>query len=305
MKRLFILITVSLCSLLAEAQQDVLISQYMFNPLLINPAYAGSKDYIMATALYRKQWTGFEGAPETEVATIHGPLKNKNFGLGLTILHDQIAVTNRTDVFAEFAYHMDLNSKWRLGLGLQGGFSAYKFTTPSKVWNTDDPLYQTPPSSLNPNFGLGAFLRTSNFYVGLSAPSLLDYDSTKSLNISSTNTFQSTRHYFLTTGYAFDGNPDLVIKPSILAKYVPDAPVEFDFNVNVLFVQTFWLGASYRTNDAIVGIVEFQISKKLRIGYSYDFTTSDISKYSDGSHEVMIGYDFGYDIMKMKTPRYF
>ncbi len=306
MKKLFLLITVSLCSLLANAQQDVLLSQYMFNPLVINPAYAGSKDYMMATLLYRKQWVGFDGSPETEAASIHGPLKNKNFGIGLSLLNDHIGVTTRTDVYVDLAYQMQLNSRLRLGLGIQGGFSNYKFTVPSKVWDTTDPIYTTvPQSNLLPNFGIGAFLYAEKFYVGLSVPHLLDYDSTKAINIASADKFEATRHYYATAGVVFDGNPDVVVKPSILMKYVPNAPSEFDFNVNVMFVNTFWLGVSYRTNAAIVGLVEIQLSRKLRLGYAYDFTTTDIKTYSSGSHEIMLEYDFGYDIMKMKTPRYF
>jgi type IX secretion system PorP/SprF family membrane protein len=296
----------TLCSFLAEAQQDVLLSQYMFNPLVLNPGYAGSHDYMMATAVYRKQWTGFDGSPETEAVTFHGPLKNKHFGLGFTLTNDHIGVTQRTDANAVFAYHMQLNQKFRLGLGLQGGISSYNYKTPSVVWDGADPLYTAPPNKTLPNFGWGAYLYSRNFYLGLSVPHLLDYDSTAALNSASAKIEpRETRHYYVTTGYAFDGNPDLVVKPSILMKYVANAPVEFDFNVNVMFVNTFWVGASYRTNDAIVGILEFQLSKKLRVGYSYDFTTSDLNKYSNGSHEVMLEYDFGYDIMKMKTPRYF
>jgi len=293
----------------AWAQQDILVSQYMFNHLLVNPAYAGSKDYMMATLLYRKQWSGWKGAPETQIATIHGPVGLSSLGWGLTLSHDHLGVTDRTDAYLSLAYHLKLNSKMKLGVGIKGGGDMYSFKNSDlKIWDPDDQVFiEDKKSGFQPNIGAGAFLYTDMFYAGLSVPTLINYDPSKSLTINEEDIVpHQVRHYYASGGVVIPVNGDAVIaRPSILMKYVPNAPVEFEFNLNVLFAQTLWVGASYRTGDSFVGILELQVSKQLRIGYSYDFTLTDVKKYSNGSHEIMVGYDFGYDIMKMKTPRYF
>lgn len=294
-----------------KAQQDILVSQYMFNHLLLNPAYAGTKDYMMATLLYRKQWSGWKGAPETQVATLHGPLGLTNFGWGAMISHDKIGVTDRTDAYLNAAYHLPVSSNMKLSVGLRagGGYFSYK-NSDLVYWDDNDPAFTGDKvSKFLPNVGAGAYLYAKKFYVGLSAPSIISYDPTTSLSINLVDSGKlvphQVRHYFATTGIALELNPDVVLRPSVLVKYVKNAPTEIDFNLNVLLGQLLWIGGSYRTGDAFVALIELQLGKQWRLGYSYDFTFSDVRDYSNGSHEIMIGYDFGYDIMKIKTPRYF
>lgn len=295
----------------STAQQDILLSQYMFNHLLINPAYAGSQDYMMTSLLYRKQWVGFNGAPETQVASIHGPLGLTNLGWGGLISHDKIGVTSRTDIYANGAYHLPVNATTRLSVGMRfgGGYYSCKNSDLQQVWDPNDVVFQGDKvSKFLPNVGIGAYLYSRKYYAGISVPTVISYDPEKTLSLSlSGDVFvpRQVRHYFLTAGTVFEVNPDVVLKPSFLLKYVDNAPAELDVNLNVLLANILWVGGSYRTGDAFVGILEFQVNRKLRIGYSYDFTFSDIKDYSSGSHEFMVGYDFGYDIMKMKTPRYF
>ncbi len=296
-------------SVAGYCQQDILVSQYMFNHLLLNPAYAGSKDYMMATLLYRKQWVDFKGAPTTQVATLHGPVGLTNFGWGASISHDKIGVTDRTDAYLNAAYHLPVGPKMKLSLGLRAGGGYYSYKNSDLIyWDSNDPLFAGDKTSkFIPNIGAGAYLYTDKFYAGVSVPNVISYDTTKvlSLDMSGNVVPNQVRHYFATAGVALEVNPDVVIKPSVLVKYVQNAPVEADFNVNVLFAQVLWVGGSYRTGDSFVALLELQLTKKFRLGYSYDFTTTDVKNYSAGSHEIMIGYDFGYDIMKVKTPRYF
>lgn len=296
-------------SVIGYCQQDILVSQYMFNHLLLNPAYAGSKDYMMATLLYRKQWVDFKGAPTTQVASIHGPIGLSNLGWGALISHDKIGVTDRTDAYANVAYHLKVGKKMKLGVGLRAGGGFYSFKNSDLIyWDSNDPAFAGDKTSkFLPNVGAGAYLYGDKFYAGISVPTIISYDSTKSLslNMSGNAVPNQVRHYFATAGVALELSPNVVLKPSVLVKYVQNAPVEADFNVNVLLAQMLWLGASLRTNDSFVAIAEFQLTKQLRLGYSYDFTTTDVKNYSNGSHEIMLGYDFGYDIMKIKTPRYF
>jgi type IX secretion system PorP/SprF family membrane protein len=300
------------------AQQDILLSQYMFNHLLVNPAYAGSKDYMMATLLYRAQWAGWDGggAPTTQVASLHGPIGLTQLGWGGLISHDHEGVTDRTDIYGNLAYHLKLNEKLKLGLGLRlgGGYWVRdnakirnKLAEHPNEWDPTDPKFSGDNSSaFLPNIGAGVYLYSKRFYAGLSAPEVLSYDPDRSLSITPGDLSpRQVRHYFLTTGLVIPAGTDVVLRPSIMVKYTQNAPAEADINLNALFMNVLWLGVSYRTDDAVVGIVELQITKQLRLGYSYDFTMTDIKKFSDGSHEIMLGYDFGYDIMKMKTPRYF
>lgn len=296
-------------SVLGYCQQDILVSQYMFNHLLLNPAYAGTKDYMMATLLYRKQWVDFKGAPTTQIATLHGPVGLTNFGWGASISHDKIGVTDRTDAYLNAAYHLPVGPKMKLSVGLRAGGGYYSYKNSDLIyWDANDPLFAGDKTSkFVPNIGAGAYLYTDKYYVGVSVPNVISYDTTKvlSLNMNGNVVPNEVRHYYITAGIALEVNPDVVLKPSILVKYVQNAPVEADFNVNVLFAQIIWVGASYRTGDSFVALLELQLTKKFRLGYSYDFTTTDVKNYSAGSHEIMIGYDFGYDIMKVKTPRYF
>jgi len=299
-----------LCGFLqSSAQQDVLVSQYMFNHLLLNPAYAGTKDYMMASLLYRKQWVNFDGAPVTQVGSVHGPIGLTNFGWGALISNDKIGVTNRTDAYANGAYHIKLKNDLNLSVGIRAGGGYYSIKNSDlKYWDADKVFQSDRVSKFLPNIGAGAYLYSTKYYVGLSAPTLISYDPQRAMSLSLAGDVyipRQVRHYFLTAGMVYELNPEVALKPSFLIKYVGNAPIEADINMSVLLSNMLWIGASYRTNDAVLGILEFQINRKLRIGYSYDYTLTDIKDYSSGSHEFMVGYDFGYDIMKIKTPRYF
>lgn len=306
MKRVYILIIICLVSYAGYSQQHPMLSQYMFNGLILNPAYAGSKDYVSTGLVYRKQWVEFDGAPETQTAFIHGPLRNKKVGLGFSLINDKIGVTNRTDAYGSYAYHIKAG-KGKFAMGLQAGISYYRAKLSDLIyWDKNDPVFaEDIQSNILPNAGVGIYYYERIFYAGISVPHLLSYDPQRSLSFDIEKVPHQVRHYFLSTGYVAEINDDFKIKPSVLVKYVADAPVEFDLNCNFLFANTFWIGASYRTGDAIVGIVEYQISPRMRLGYSYDATLSDLKDHSSGSHEIMLGYDFGYEITKMKTPRYF
>ncbi|MFM2208042.1 MAG: hypothetical protein RL213_2017 [Bacteroidota bacterium] len=293
-----------------QAQQDMLLSQYMFNHLLINPAYAGSHEYMMSSLLYRKQWVGYEGAPVSQVASLHGPIGLTDFGAGMMISHDVIGVTERTDAFANAAYHLRLGERTKLAMGLRAGGGYYSCRNSDlKVWDNSDQVFkENVASRFLPNAGAGLYLHAPKSYFGVSVPSLISYDPQDRFGISlSGSDFvpRQVRHYFMTAGTVLTINADIVMKPSVLVKYVKNAPVQADFNLNFLFLKTLWLGGSYRTDDAVVGIMELQLSRRLRIGYSYDYTLSEIQYYSAGSHEFMIGYDFGTEVSKVATPRYF
>ena len=308
MKKIIISIAaLCICAAPLQAQQDVMVSQYMFNGLLLNPAYAGSQKYTTSTLLHRSQWVGMSGAPVTSIFAIDGPLQNKNVGLGLMIMNDHIGATNQTDVFANYAYKIKIKNG-TLAMGIKAGVSRYLYHSDELIyWDIADKLYQggTKQTAWLPTFGVGIYYYSTNWYAGISVPTLWAYDRNYSFGTDVNNSSLVDRHYMATGGYVFTLNKNVKVKPSILLKYLPGAPFQADFNANVLYKDHFWLGASYRTGDAIIAIAQYQTNFRLRIGYSYDFTLSNMRRYSSGSHEIMIGYDFGNDVTKFKSPRFF
>jgi type IX secretion system PorP/SprF family membrane protein len=263
MKKIFIIGSFVMMAFAGHAQQDLMISQYMFNHLAINPGYAGSKDYMMATLLYRTQWVSYDGggAPVSQLATLHGPWRGKRFGWGATVTHDHIGVTDRTDAYFDLSYQLPLNDKLKLGMGIRGGLSYFSSDfTKLLYWDKNDPRYLAGSQTKTlGNTGLGFFLYSDKFYAGLSVPCTLSYDSTQSISINEgSDAPHKVRHYYGTMGIAIPLSLDVVMKPSILVKYVPDAPVEADISLMFLLSDMLWLGGSYRTSDAAVAMVEFQ-----------------------------------------------
>lgn len=306
MKRHIFYLLLLLCFKYASAQQNPLYTQYMFNGLVINPAYAGTKSYMSSTMFIRKQWLGFNGAPLTTSATLHGPLNNKRIGIGLLINNDHIGITNQTDFYGFYSYHIPVK-EGVLSMGLSGGISFYRSNLSElTVWDADDKVYEVNVLTNHlPNFGTGLYYYTSSWYAGLSVPQLLSYDPNSSLTGSKPSMHHPVPHYYATGGIVLGKNDDIKFKPSFLVKYVKGAPVQFDLNLNILFNEIVWVGGSYRNGDAVSIIFEYELSRKLRLGYAYDYPISKLSTVTTGSHEIMMGYDFGYDIMKIKNPRYF
>jgi type IX secretion system PorP/SprF family membrane protein len=261
---------------------------------------------MSATLLHRNQWTGWDGAPKTNIVGIDGPLKNRTMGWGLIFANDKIGPTTQNDVMANYSYHLKLG-KGKLSLGLRGGLSVVSSNLQglSTVISGDEAFATNVQSALLPKFGTGAYYYTKKYYAGISIPTLIAYDPDKNFSVDLNKSSDARRHYFITGGYVFDINPMLKLKPSVLVKYQKAAPIQADFNCNLLINEVFWIGASYRTNAAVIGIIEYQINPMFRVGYAYDYSTTAINRYSSGSHEIMIGIDLGHDIMKSKNPRYF
>lgn len=280
-----------------SGQHQAHYSQYMFNGLLINPAYAGSKGMLQATALYRSQWTGFPGAPRTATVSLHSTTRNLRNNYGLTFLHDRIGANQRSGFQAAYAYRLDLGAA-TLAFGLQGGMTVFA-TDHRLVATTDDgdPLFGNNVSFLIPNAGAGIYLQHERFYLGASMPELLRYKSNLYDRVlGDQNLF---RHYYLTAGCLFPLGRDVKLKPSVLVKHLPGVPFQFDLNTNVILKDLLFLGVSYRTEDAAIGMIEWQLNPQLRLGYAYGTTVGGLQSYNRGTHEFMIGYRFGYQV---KTP---
>jgi len=294
MKRLVLILILFFSVLCVKAQHDNLYSQYMFNGLLINPAYAGSNEVLSAAALNRNQWVGFDGAPKTSTFSLHTPLKNKKVNVGITFTNDRYGITTQNKISAVYAYRIFFK-KSSLSFGLQGGidliknnYNAIQTTTPG------DAVFTGQFSQQNiPQFGFGIYYKMQKFYIGVSSPDLLAIST-------STSTYKSI---FLTAGYLINVSKDVKIKPSVLVKYIKDSPVALDINTFVYF-RMVGLGYSYRINNAQVAMFSLQINTQFSAGYAYDYTTSKLNTYVRGTHEIMLKYEFSYKV-NPQSPRYF
>lgn len=286
------------------SQQDALYSQYMFNPFMINPAYAGSRNATSAVLLFREQWLGIEGAPSTQTFSIHSPFQKNKMALGLNISNDQIGPTRNTGGFLTYAYHLTM-PKGKLSMALRGG--VYNSRLDQSLLNyqdqTDRFIGSNYVNAISPSFDFGLYYYTNKFYAGFSATHLTQnnfiYD-----GLPEDANFDLKRHYMLATGYAWEINRNTVFKPSVLIKYVENAPINIDVNASVLLKKVFWLGLSYRSAGSLVFITEYNIAEFIRLGYSYDLVTSRLKKFSGATHELFVGFDVNFRKVKSVSPRY-
>lgn len=305
MRKIVWIVGLILSSTFVYGQQDAMVSQYVFNGLLLNPGYAGSHSYYNSTFIHRNQWVKLDGAPQTNMLAVEGPLRKETMGVGLFFSHDEIGVTKQTDIYAYYAYHLKLSENSKLSFGVRAGTSRYTARLSElTVWDNDNVFAYDQSGRYIPKLGFGLYYYTPVTFAGFSAPTIASFEGKDSNNKELAS--QLRRHYYLNAGHVFSiTNSSVKLKPSFLLKYHPAAPMEADINCHALFNNVLWLGLGYRTGDAIVGMIEFQMGNQVRIGYAYDYTTSMLSSYSAGTHEVLLAYDFYKEKIKTKTPRFF
>lgn len=282
----------------ALAQQEAMFTRYMFNSMYLfnNPAYSGAHRSWTTNALYRTQWVSFEGAPQTICLGAEGMIgQGQNAGIGFSLVHDNIGLDRIGEFSANYAYHIDLDGdKQRLAIGIKGGALFYgSRLSQAVIWDSDDPVYNGGDlKGLVPKAGMGVFWYGEDHFLGLSVPTLIAFDKRTAFSIDLDKSGILRRHYYLYGGYVFHLENDIDLKPSVLLKYQPSAPLQADFNLNVWFGNAFSVGASYRTNDAVSVMIEIPLGSRLRIGYAYDSTVSALQNVSAGTHEIMVGYNF-------------
>jgi type IX secretion system PorP/SprF family membrane protein len=309
-KSIILLIAIIFSSLFAKAQYDAMFTQYMFNEMYINPAYTGSKEAMAVNLTHRQQWVNFPGRPITTSFTLHGPLANNKMGLGLSVLNEQIGKLNRNMIYLNYAYRVKTGDNGHLSFGIMGGIhnqinklSELKSTEPGDIQ-----ISQNTPSLNSPNFGAGIYYYTNKFYAGVSIPRMVDdsylFNQTGGV-IKSTKLNANKFHYYFTIGNVFEINDDLKIKPQAMVKMVQNAPLQYDLNVNFLIKNKLWAGIGYRSGSDVSALIGIQVNPQLLINYSYDYSLTKIQKYSQGSHEITLGYLFSYKQGKVVTPRYF
>jgi type IX secretion system PorP/SprF family membrane protein len=289
------------------AQQEALFSQYMFNKLAINPGYAGSRDLLTADVLYRYQWVNIVGAPNTISASIHSPLANPHLALGFNVSNDQIGPMSYTGALATFAYRI-IFPKSKLSFGLQAGVKNNGIMMDDfNAYNTDDPFLtsNTLQKKVVPDANFGIYYYSDKMYVGISSQQLLRNQTLVVEDPGGDTQFSKLlTHFYGLAGVAIPLGENVVFRPSMLAKFVKNAPAQVDLNASFLFANTLWLGVSYRTENAISLITEVNISQTLRIGYSYDIWLNELKAYNKGSHEIRLSCDFNV-FKRILSPRYF
>ena len=302
-KQNIIVIALLTCTV-GVAQQLPQFTQYMYNTISINPAYAGSREALSIVGLHRSQWVGFRGGPVTQTLSIHTPLRNDRVGLGLSFIEDDLGPENFSYLYGDFSYAIPTGKDGKLAFGIKGGFTQYSLDADFREYESLDPSIYGIEDRWTPNFGLGLYYSTDRLYFGLSTPRVLNFDK------NTKNGFKALDRlsYYFTGGYVLDINKIIKFKPAFLVKATNGAPVSYDLTANFLFNEKFWLGGSYRINEktaAIGGIVDFQVSRQLRVGYAYEKPISDIASYTTGSHEILLMYEFKFLSSKLKSPRYF
>jgi type IX secretion system PorP/SprF family membrane protein len=290
---------------MVKAQQETQHSMYFFNPVLLNPAYAGSQEAIQVTGTVRDQWTGLKGAPKTQVLSLHSPLKTENIGVGFTVLNDQLGITKNTGVYADLACSIKVNKKNnRLAFGVKVGMDFFRQDFSSlRVNHNTDPLYTEGFNYKKNLFNLGAglYYYGKRHYIGISTPRLVK----NKIDLASGQQAIQENHYYAFGGIVVKINPAINMRPSFIVKYVNNAPLSIEGNLSFLFYEKIWIGAMYRHKAATGLNIMYNINQNLRIGYAYDYQLTSLQKFSQGSHEIMLSYDLRTKAKGFKSPRYF
>ncbi len=295
------------------AQQDAQYTQYMFNTLSVNPAYAGSRGQLTFAGLYRSQWIGLNGAPETFTINLHSPIRNSRLGYGVSVVNDNIGdgTVQETYLDAVISYTLDVSQNAKLSFGLKGGGNMLSLDF-SKLRNFDEEVVQQDniDNQFSPNFGLGVYYHNDKFYAGFSAPNILETEffDNNSTDANNVNFLAAERiNFYFITGYVFDLNGNLKFKPALLTKAVGGAPLQVDISANFLFADRFSFGAAYRWDAAVSALAGFQITDQIMLGLAYDKETTELGtrRFNDGSFEIFLRLELLKKFQKTVSPRFF
>ena len=302
MKTRILLFALMFTGMLSYAQQDAQFTQYMYNTINVNPAYAGSRGALSIFALHRTQWVGLDGAPVTNAVSMNTPINGSNVGLGISIINDKIGPTHENTISADVSYFIRTSETFKLSFGIKATGNSFDLDQ-TKL----NPVDATDPSLLNfnkfnPNIGAGVYLHSDKAYVGFSIPNFIE---SKRYNDNEVAIFKEKINYYLIAGYVFDLDDSIKFKPALLTKMVSGAPLQVDVSGNFMFNDRFVVGVAYRWSAALSAMVGFQISDGLFIGYGFDNETTNLKNYNSGSHEVFLRYEIFNNLSKITTPRFF
>jgi type IX secretion system PorP/SprF family membrane protein len=292
------------CSVASFAQQDAQFTQYMYNTININPAYAGSRGAVSIFGLYRTQWVGLDGAPETSSFSVNTPV-GSNVGLGISLVNDKIGPTNENNLSADFSYSIPTSATAKLSFGIKGSANLFKLD-PTKLSAEDqgDEQFQDLENKFSPNIGAGIYWHTDKAYVGLSVPNFIQ---TNRYNDNDVAIYKERINYYFIAGYVFnlDRYEMIKFKPALLTKMVEGSPLQVDASANFMFNDKFVLGVAYRWSASVSALAGFQITDSLYLGYAYDHETTKLANYNSGSHEIFLRFEFLNKYSRITSPRFF
>lgn len=285
------------------AQQDAQYTQYMYNTINVNPAYAGSRGALSFFALHRTQWVGLDGAPVTNTISVNTPFNNTNLGAGFSIVNDEIGPSTSNSISADISYTIPMSETLKLSFGIKGTANLFSIDI-SKLNPGDqtDPEFQNIDNEFSPNIGAGLYLHSDKGYVGFSVPNFIE---TNSYNDNDVAIYKEKINYYLIGGYIFDFSPSVKFKPAFMTKLVEGSPLQVDVSANFMFIDKVTVGLAYRWSASMSALVGFQVSDAFYVGYSYDFETTALDNYNSGSHEIFLRYEIFKKNNKMTTPRFF
>jgi len=285
------------------AQQDAQYTQYMYNTININPAYAGSRGVLSILGLHRTQWVGLDGAPTNNTFSINTPIKGSNLGMGISAVSNKIGPTSDNTISGDVSYTIKTSESFKLSFGLKA--SANLFSLDTEKLNPADPgddHLQTVDNQFTPNLGAGLYFHSAKLYLGLSVPDIL---TEKVYDDNDYDVYEKRTNYYFIGGYVFDLSPTLKFKPAFLTKAVQGSPLQVDTSANFLLFDKLMLGAAYRWSGTVSALAGFQITDGLFIGYAYDSETTNLSHYNSGSHEIFLRFELFSKVSKMVSPRFF
>ena len=302
MKTRILLFVLMFTGVVSYAQQDAQFTQYMYNTINVNPAYAGSRGALSIFALHRTQWVGLDGAPVTNAVSINTPINGSNLGLGVSLINDKIGPANENTISADLSYTIPTSETFKLSLGIKGTANLFNLdVTKLDPKDAGDESFQNY-NKFTPNIGAGIYLHSNKAYLGLSIPNFIQ---TNRYDDNDVRIFKEKINYYLIGGYVFDLNQDIKFKPAVITKIVEGAPLQIDVSGNFMFSEKFVVGVAYRWSAALSGMVGFQVSDGLYIGYGYDRETTNLKNYNSGSHEIFLRYEIFKNINKITSPRFF
>lgn len=303
MRTILFLFVILLVTYSGHAQQDAQFTQYMYNTININPAYAGSRGALSVFALHRDQWIGLDGAPKTNAISVNTPINNSNVGLGVSLVNDKIGPTTENQFSVDLSYTIPTSDNWKLSFGIKGSADIFNLDV-SKLNPADqgDPQFQNLENDFSPNVGAGIYWHSDNAYIGLSVPNFIQ---TNRYNDNDVAIYKDQINYYLMGGYIFDFSQEIKFKPAVLTKIVEGAPLQVDVSANFLFFEKLTLGVAYRWDAAVSAMAGFQLTDAMYIGYGYDNETTQLRKYNSGSHEIFLRFELFKNNSKMTTPRFF